>query len=551
MKLKSFFTYFLATTLTIQQSIACIDGVCRHESDMESDVPPHFVSSLEVAFDQHSVDFTQIHTGLKNTLYEKITTYNIPDRSHVAINETLGEGVEYPNKVIASFSVVGADKEGKPVSFDINISKVDEQKNETPLIFASSLISETKKGILQDNKIDIHDDQYCIVPDYTVAAKNVATLLEDSQNIFQRHLYKNTVDASEKFDLFHESAEQINVYLFAFINSFNELNIKTLPKSVKNALSVFKEGLKDDGQFLKLDERFKTNIDFLIKNIPLLSQELLKIFSKEEIRRLIKASKEKIESLNNKIDIYKTSNDKDEKKEFSEKSSKKSKPSLGSILEKQLIGEEKRLKEYLSLLNYMPTQALQSFYENLGNMANAINQIKDVRHAPENYLLHNIIFYAHSEQALLNHLLNNLNDNAFKYKDRFQEGFLSTQMTSIQGIALNVHTQRNMCKCCATSLARFVSPEMQDSPHGLLTLLTTHIFNELKEVSVEISPAIKSVVVSSYTDPYDPSVIRKKESKNTIRNLMTQHRPDAVTDGCSHESGKLIQYKMEKTILVN
>lgn len=174
-------------------------------------------------------------------------------------------------------------------------------------------------------------------------------------------------------------------------------------------------------------------------------------------------------------------------------------------------------------------------------------------YAPSNYLMHNIIFMGHSEQALLDHLLHHMGDERFGYAVQFQQLLAQESIQKVTGVMLNFHTQRNMCKCCAASMARFLDPHLADpekSPQtahmAFANLMKTHVLSHVSTEGFSFSESLKTVGIVSFTDDYDP----RQTKATSIRNLMTFkdiHEIDYDHDALEEmESGQIIQVKFKR-----
>lgn len=175
-------------------------------------------------------------------------------------------------------------------------------------------------------------------------------------------------------------------------------------------------------------------------------------------------------------------------------------------------------------------------------------ELRSFSHSPSTYLKHNIIFMGHSEQALMHHLLYDMEDETFGYTTRLQALLEKEDIKHISGLILNVHTQRNLCKCCATTFGRFLGA----STHSLDQVMRRAVFSKLKLPEIEIAKSLFIKGHVSFTDHYDP---RDPTSKD-IRNLMTMHTfedepldRDAKEGVEPREDVLLVQVKLDRPLM--
>jgi hypothetical protein len=166
----------------------------------------------------------------------------------------------------------------------------------------------------------------------------------------------------------------------------------------------------------------------------------------------------------------------------------------------------------------------------------------------EKYRAHNLMFYAHSEQGVINQLLDL---TYFGYGPRFAEALTKSDMVEVSGIVLNIHTQRNMCKACSATVCRLVDPLFLDETgtryHSMS--LTRQLFNLFYGPAlygkVKLNPHFLLMAMGSYTKEWDPRP-ENSVGDTKLRNLMTSESftSDPLDLEGAYESGDVVQTKI-------
>ncbi|MGN6670137.1 MAG: hypothetical protein ACTHJ4_01180 [Candidatus Nucleicultricaceae bacterium] len=679
-KKQKFIHLLLSAIFCAQNALACHEGPCQLENDRDAYQKVLFARHLNLSHDRETLHLKEHHEALKDALYHRVRTSNIPDKSHAVLNQ----GESYPNKVTASIGVIGRDAEGVLKVIYLPVGRYDvEQERVHPFLFTSHYVSHREqRTILSTHGLVVGNDDVS-APDYMQVSKNFCTLMEGASVPFQKHmkenielslqaqaryekvcrhmnqtgremllileekasdlmrLYKMKIEAEKEYLLVKENKDLIKLQktLIEALKTCEEEKRKTtdqnpilaleeqigtLQASIHTLKVVLKldekEGSKKKAQALwaqkKADDNAKEGLYcYLIEKLmPLLDLELgvdhqfqkamedwakaLRDVSKrftvahyqKSLSGALSSTAKSIEKLNAQLEASKTPQENSATSSATQSKKINVQDITASLqkytnvkknLEERLTNLEQAVRAAegrrgdqtieailfedvkallfqlnrvsLQVADALPEKSRPKGFKVLGDET----RVPPLPHSPSTYLKHNVIFMGHGEQALVHHLMHEMDEKKFGYKERLQALLEQEGIKIISGLMLNVHTQRNLCKCCAATIGRFleISTDANVTSHPTYTLehvMRRFILSKLDVNGLQIEDTLSVMGSISFTDSYDP---RDPISKD-IRNLMTLHTfgDEPLEDGVRAEDAGskdpfMIQVKLERPVL--